>query len=80
MGGTSKADYAVPAVWMSLLAIGFNPLIYIFVFWSGHPVGLAGFRSGEDGHLGPGRAVPSWAEAVAAICNHGGGAVERQIG
>ena len=80
MGRTSEADHTAPAVSMSLLAIGFNPLIYMFVFWSGHPVGLAGFRSGEDDQSGLGRAAPGCAEAVAAVCSHSGGAVDRQIG
>jgi len=80
MGRTSEADHTAPAVLMFLLAIGFIPLIYMFDLWGGHPVGLAGIRSGEDGHSGLGRAVPGWAEAVPAVCNHSGGAVERQIG
>jgi len=80
MGGTSEADHTVPTVSMFLLEIGFNPLIYFFVFWSCHPVGLSGLRFGEDGRFGLGRAAPGWAEAVAAVCNHSGGAAERQIG
>ena len=80
MGRTSEADHTAPAVGMSLLEIGFNPLIYLFVFWSGHPVGLSGVRSSEDGRFGLGRAAPGWADAMAAVCNHSGGAVERQIG
>ncbi len=80
MGRTSEADHTAPAVGMFLLATGFNPLIHMFVFWSGHPVGPAGLRSGEDGRLGLGRAAPGRAEAVAGVCNHSGGAARRQIG
>ncbi len=80
MGRTSEADHTAPAVLMFLLAIGFIPLIYMFDLWGGHPVGLAGIRSGEDGHSDFGRAAPGWAEAVAGVCNHSGGAARRQIG
>ena len=80
MGRTSEADHTAPAVGMSLLEIGFNPLIYMLVFWNGHPVGLSGLRSGEDCRFGLGRAAPGWADAVAVVRNHSGGAAERQIG
>jgi hypothetical protein len=80
MGGTFKADRAAPEVGLVRLAAGPVPLVHMFFFWGGPPMGLAGLRSREDRHLRPLRVAPDSAEAEAAVCDHSDGAAERQIG